>query len=171
MPNLVEYNLAVARVGGDIRTSAIEKPKRVEELLDFRQKYMSGEGGKIGGKGEAPASQGMLSLTREINPNLPEGLADKLRRWAVAAFEAVDGTGAPRIDFYCNEATGETWLNEVNPCPGSFGYFLWEAAEPPIRFTALLSLLIDEALARHRESQLPDDPVPREARLLRRQGS
>src|SRR5689334_24187486 len=44
-----------------------------------------------------------------------------------------------RIDFYCNAATGEVWLNEVNPCPGSFGYFLWEAADPPIRFTALLS--------------------------------
>jgi len=41
-------------------------------------------------------------------------------------------------------------------------------ADPPIRFTALLSLLIDEALVRHRDSQLPDDPVPAEARLQRR---
>jgi D-alanine-D-alanine ligase len=110
----------------------------------------------------------MLSLTREINPALPSEFEADLRRWAIAAFEAVDGTGAPRIDFYCNETTGEVWLNEVNPCPGSFGYFLWEAAAPSLRFTALLSLLIEEALARHRESQLPDDPVPAEARLLRR---
>jgi len=107
-------------------------------------------------------------LTREINPVLPTEFETNLRRWAIAAFEAVDGTGAPRVDFYCNEATGEVWLNEVNPCPGSFGYFLWEAADPPLRFTALLSLLIEEALTRHRESQLPDDPVPPEARLLRR---
>ena len=169
VPNLAEYNLAVARTGGTVRTSAIEKPKRAEELLDFRQKYMSGGDGKIGGsKGDPSASQGMLSLTREINPTLSSEMEANLRRWAVAAFEAVDGSGAPRIDFYCNEATGEVWLNEVNPCPGSFGYFLWEAAEPPLGFTALLSLLIDEAMARHRESQLPDDPVPPEARLLRR---
>jgi D-alanine-D-alanine ligase len=168
VPNLAEYNLGVARIGGTVRTSAIEKPKRGEELLDFRQKYLSGGDGKLGSKGDGADSQGMLSLTREIDPVLPSGLADKLRRWATLAFEAVDGTGAPRVDFYCNEETGETWLNEVNPCPGSFGYFLWEAADPPIRFTALLSLLIDEALARHRESQLPDDPVPPEARLLRR---
>jgi D-alanine-D-alanine ligase len=168
VPNLVEYNLAVMRVGGQLRPSAIERPKRAEELLDFRQKYLSGEGGKGGVKGDAPASQGMLSLTRDIDPPMPAGLADNLRRWAMAAFEAVDGTGAPRVDFYCNEATGEAWLNEVNPIPGSFAYFLWEAAEPPIRFTALLSLLLDEALARHRECQLPDDPVPPEARLLRR---
>jgi D-alanine-D-alanine ligase len=169
VPNLAEYNLAVARLGGAVRSSAIEKPKRAEELLDFRQKYLSGGNGKDGGsKTEGTASQGMLSLTREINPALPPGLEAKLRSWAALAFEAVDGSGAPRVDFYCNEATGEVWLNEVNPCPGSFGYFLWEAADPPLGFTALLSLLIDEALARHRESQLPDDPVPPEARLLRR---
>ncbi len=172
VPNLAEYNLSVARVGGSLRTSAIEKPKRAEELLDFRQKYLSGgpngDGIKGGIKGDPGDSQGMLSLTRDINPALPAGREADLRRWATLAFEAVDGVGAPRIDFYCNEATGETWLNEVNPCPGSFAYFLWEAAEPPIRFTALLSLLIDEALARHRACQLPDDPVPPEARLLRR---
>jgi len=166
--NLAEYNLSVMRVGGELRTSAIERPKRAEELLDFRQKYLSGGGDKGGVKGDAGNSQGMLSLTRDINPPLPAGLEADLRRWAAAAFEAVDGVGAPRIDFYCNEATGEVWLNEVNPCPGSFAYFLWEAADPPIRFTQLLSLLIDEALARHRDSRLPDDPVPPEARLLRR---
>jgi D-alanine-D-alanine ligase len=168
VPNLVEYNLSVMRTGGSVRTSAIERPKRADELLDFRQKYLSGGAGKTGIKGDSGDSQGMLSLTRDINPDLPAGLASDLRRWATLAFEAVDGTGAPRADFYCNEKTGETWLNEVNPCPGSFGYFLWEAADPPIRFTALLSGLIDEALARHRQSQLPDDPVPPEARLLRR---
>ncbi len=168
VPNLVEYNLAVTRIGGALRASAIEQPKRAEELLDFRQKYLSGGDGKSGTKGDAANSQGMLSLTRDINPTLPQGLEDSLRRWAADAFEAVFGTGAPRIDFYCNEATGETWLNEVNPIPGSFAYFLWEAAEPPLGFTALLSGLIDEAITRHRDMQLPDDPVPPEARLLRR---
>lgn len=169
IPNLVEYNLSVTRGGGGIRTSAIERPKRAEELLDFRQKYLSGGAGKSGTKGEGGGdSQGMLSLTREINPDLPAEFETKLRRWAMAAYEGVDGTGAPRVDFYCNDATGEVWLNEINPIPGSFGYFLWEAAEPPIGFTALLTMLIDEALARHRGSQLPDDPVPPEARLLRR---
>jgi len=156
------------RVGEVIRTSAIERPKRAEELLDFRQKYLSGSDGKSGVKQEGSASQGMLSLTRDINPALPPDLEAKLRSWATAAFEAVDGTGAPRIDFYCNGDTGEVWLNEVNPIPGSFAYFLWEAADPPIGFTALLSMLIDEAVARHRDSRLPDDPVPAEARLLRR---
>src|SRR5207253_7847343 len=67
VPNLVEYNLSVMRLGGEIRTSAIEQPKRAEELLDFRQKYLSGGDGKSGVKGDG-GSQGMLSLTRDINP-------------------------------------------------------------------------------------------------------
>ena len=169
MPNLVEYNVAVARIGGAMRTSAIEQPKRAEELLDFRQKYLSGRRRQERQARRRGDSQGMLSLTREINPDAAAGARKQhLRRWAVEAFEAVDGTGAPRIDFYCNEATGEVWLNEVNPCPGSFGYFLWEAADPPLGFTALLDHLIEEARARHRMAQLPADPTPPDARLFRR---
>src|SRR6266702_3447391 len=38
VPNLAEYNVAVARGGGVVRTSAIEKPKRAGELLDLGQK-------------------------------------------------------------------------------------------------------------------------------------
>jgi D-alanine-D-alanine ligase len=170
VPNLVEYNVAVGRFGAEPRCSAIERPRRVEDLLDFRQKYLSGggDGDKTGGKNLVQPSQGMLSLTREINPVLAGQQAPDIRRWALAAFEAVGGSGAPRIDFLCNEATGEIWLNEVNPCPGSFAFYLWEAADQPLGFTALLSALIDEARARHRAVQLPDDPVPADARLLKR---
>jgi D-alanine-D-alanine ligase len=165
--NLVEYNIAVAAFGGAIRTSAIERPKRVEELLDFRQKYLSGPG-KSAGKSLGQSSQGMLSLTRDINPELPGTLADDIRRYASTAFRLVGGAGAPRIDFLCDSQSGKLWLNEINPCPGSLGFFLWEAAEPPVLFTAFLSHLVDEALALQRRQRLPDDPVPVEARLFKR---
>ena len=167
--NLVEYNVSVSRFGGEIRTSAIERPKRASELLDFKEKYMSGGGGKKGGtKSPGAASEGMLSLTRDINPDIPAELEANIRKWASAAFEAVGGTGAPRIDFLGDEETGEIWLNEVNPCPGSFGYFLWEAADPPILFTELLSKLIEEAVEEFRNSRLPADPTPKDARLFQR---
>lgn len=165
--NLVEYNVAVARIGGEVRTSAIERPKRATELLDFKAKYMSG-GAKKTGKQPGSSSQGMLSLTRDINPDIPADLEQKIRTWAKEAYVAVGGSGAPRIDFLSNEKTGEIWLNEVNPCPGSFGFFLWEAAERPVLFTALLDHLIGEAKARHRAGQLPSDPTPVDARLFRR---
>ncbi len=169
VPNLVEYNVAVATFDGAIRTSAIERPKRIAELLDFKEKYLSGGGGKKGG-GKAPGavSEGMLSLTRDINPELPTDVEAKIRNWAGEAFTAVGGTGAPRIDFLGDAETGEIWLNEVNPCPGSFGYFLWEASDPPMLFTELLTHLIEEAVVEFRHSRLPADPTPKDARLFKR---
>lgn len=177
--NLVEYNVAVSRVSGQIKTSAIERPKAADELLDFKQKYLSGGGkgcGKSGGKlsgSKTPgsSSEGMLSLTREINPPLPKQIESDIRDWAVRLFDAIDGTGAPRIDFIGNAKTNEIWMNEVNPCPGSFGYFLWEAAqEDRMLFTDFVSALLKEALAENARMVLPKDPVPADARLLRRRG-
>jgi D-alanine-D-alanine ligase len=168
--NLVEYNVAVRRENGAIVTSAIERPKMSSELLDFKTKYLSGGGAKKTGGTKQPgtSSQGMLSLTRDINPELPAAMEANIRQWASEAFAAVNGTGAPRIDFLSNAKTGEVWLNEVNPCPGSFGYFLWEAAPKPVLFTALLDQLIEEAKVCHRAAQLPADPTPADARLFKR---
>jgi D-alanine-D-alanine ligase len=168
--NMVEYNLSVARMDGALRTSAIEKPKRAEELLDFKQKYLSGGNDKGASKspGSGRASEGMLSLTRELNPEMPAETEERLRGWACTAYAHVHGTGAPRLDFIGNEATGEFWLNEVNPCPGSFAYFLWEAAEHPMLFSDLLEHLINEAAECRAATELPDDPTPEDARLFPR---
>jgi D-alanine-D-alanine ligase len=167
VPHLVEYNVAVARFDGVVCTSAIEEPKGAEALLDFKAKYLAGGGGQKGAK-EPMISEGMLSLTRTINPSLPTAWRDKIHRWATVCFELTGGAGAPRIDFLCNRQTGEVWLNEVNPCPGSFAYFLWEATDNPIRFPDLLHCLIVEAQKAHGLIELPADPVPEEARLFPR---
>lgn len=163
----IEYNVSVRRENNRCVTSAIERPKRTSELLDFKQKYLSG-GAKAEGKMPGTASQGMLSLTRELNPKLDERIEKSIRQWATIAYEVVNGTGAPRIDFLCNERTNEIWLNEVNPIPGSFAYFLWEAAEQPVLFTELLNSLIEEAVLLHERVQIPLDPTPEEARLFKR---
>lgn len=174
--NLVEYNVAVTKKGSALITSAIERPKGTDELLDFKQKYMSGgddkTGNKLGGTKDtsAPVSEGMLSLTREINPSLPKEMDHNIRAWACKMFDGIDGSGAPRIDFIGNKETGEIWMNEVNPCPGSFGYFLWEAAQNPLMFTDFLTHLIEEAAVLNIARTLPVDPVPEDARLLKRRG-
>lgn len=174
VPNLCEYNIAVRRHNGHIVTSAIERPKSTAELLDFKEKYLSG-GGKTGNKlgqktGGGGASEGMLSLTRDINPDLPKKAEANLRQWSSQMFHALGAHGAPRIDYLCNSQSGEMWLNEVNACPGSFGYFLWEAAQGEGRalFTAFLTQLLQEAVSCHRRAQLPTDPTPVEARLFAR---
>ena len=167
--NLVEYNIAVSAWG----LSAIERPKTHAELLDFRSKYQSGGSkGKLGGPKTGPISQGMLAMTRDINPDMPADMAQKVHTWAQQIFAALGGRGAPRIDFYANAATGEIWANEVNPYPGSLGYFLWEAApDNPKLFTELLDALIAEGLTAAQNAMLPRDPVPEAARLLPRRGA
>ncbi len=171
--NLVEYNVAVNRFDGKIQLSAIERPKTTDELLDFKQKYLSGSnnktGNKLGGQKTGAISEGMLSLTRDINPDLPTEIKDKITTWATALFEHLPCSGAPRIDFIANGKTNDVWLNEVNPFPGSIGYFLWEAApDNPLLFSELLSKLLDEAITLSYQQRLPKDPVPKDARLLKR---
>src|SRR5205085_167372 len=101
-------------------------------------------------------------------PDLADDFASTIRTWAETCFSVVYGTGAPRMDFLCNSNSGELWLNEVNPCPGSFGYYLWEAGSQPVLFSELLTALIEEAFAAQRCIQLPPDPTHQEARLFSR---
>ncbi|MEN8236015.1 MAG: D-alanine--D-alanine ligase [Pseudomonadota bacterium] len=172
--NLVEYNVAIRRTTtGEIITSAIEQPKSSAELLDFKEKYLSGGadklGNKIGSKTSANQSGGMASLTRIVNPKISSKMQANIRQWSTTLYQAVEATGAPRVDFLCNQKTGELWLNEVNPFPGSVGYYLWEAAPQPILFTQLLNELLDEAQSCHHSSTLPEDPTPEAGRLFVRQ--
>lgn len=168
VPNLVEYNVAVRQGSNGPVTSAIERPKRDGALLDFVQKYGSGVGRKSGLKSPGSASEGMLSLTREISPKLPQGAEPKIREWATEICRSVGLAGTPRVDFLSNSETGEIWLNEVNTMPGSFAYYLWEAGSEPVLFTELLTGLLDEALALGRDTLRPEDPVPTTARLFPR---
>lgn len=171
--NLVEYNVSVIQGEEGAVTSAIERPKGTDELLDFKQKYCS-SGGTKGGvksggvKSVGQISEGMLSLTRELNPEITKAQDQFIRDAAMSFYNAAGGAGAPRIDFIGNRETGEVWFNEVNPCPGSYGYFLWEAAPEPILFTKFITHLLCEAMHHARASILPDDPVPKDAQLFKR---
>lgn len=161
--NLVEYNIAMVADGEEIRLSAIERPKSGAELLDFREKYLSSDGGT---KGSFKPSEGMLSLTRDINPDLPKALQDKIHDYARKTFSALGKRGAPRIDFMSNKETGELWFNEINAIPGSYGFFLWEAAAKPMLFPELINHLIREATSDTIKTF--EDSVPQDARLLQR---
>lgn len=164
VPNLVEYNVAVRSSAEGPVCSAIERPKSTAELLDFKEKYLSGSGGS---KGSKVVSEGMLSLTRELNPDLGGDKLERIHGFAKRAFKALGARGAPRIDFLSNGETGEIWFNEINPIPGSYAFFLWEnASSSPLLFPDLLELLIQEAL--RTTVKTFDDPVPPAARLLPR---
>ncbi|WP_417449068.1 D-alanine--D-alanine ligase [Kordiimonas sp.] len=143
--NLVEYNIAVRRSADDETiTSAIERPLRDAELLDFKNKYLAG-GTPGAPKLDTGPSEGMASLNRILNPDELTPVQESfIRESAACVFDALSLAGSVRVDFLCNGASGELWLNEVNTIPGSFAYFLWEAASTPLSFLALVSEIVEE---------------------------
>jgi len=141
---LVEYNVAVRRDAGDIVTSAIERPLSEEGLLDFKAKYLAG-GAPAGPKLDAAPSEGMASANRVLNPEeLTEAQEKLIRESAAEAFALFDLAGSVRVDFLCDAESGEMWLNEINTIPGSFAFFLWQAAAEPLGFTALATAIVEE---------------------------
>ncbi len=147
--NLEEYNVSVTRIFGEPSCSAIERPVKKKDILDFADKYKAGgkgKGAKGAKSGGASELNGLIGLSREYNPKeLTQKQRENILSWAKALFMAMDGNGEPRIDFLCNTKTGELWLGEVNPIPGSFAFYLWENAEPKVNFTKLLTAIIEEA--------------------------
>jgi D-alanine-D-alanine ligase len=79
----------------------------------------------------------------------------KLQNYAIRAFQAVDGSGMARVDFFLERQTGRMYLNEINTIPGftSISMYprLWEASG--VSYSELIDRLIELALERHREKQ------------------
>ena len=144
--NLVEYNVAVAHIGGKTRLSAIERPIVEGDRLDFAAKYMAGGDG--GPKLDNAPSEGMMNQNRVIDPpELTTSQRKTIETSALVAYEALGLAGSARIDFLADSESGEIWFNEINTIPGSFANYLWQAAEPPVSFTALTEAMIEEGFA------------------------
>ncbi len=144
------YELNISVMDGDpLRLSAIERPRRDEELLTFEQKYMKGNK-----KLSSAQSQGMASLQRDIHPaDVPETILEQVKQYAKKAFAGLNCKGLARFDFLIDQSKGEVYFNEINPIPGSLAYYLWEQADPPMMFTELLAELVRLALNEREEKR------------------
>jgi len=142
-----EVNCSI--IGPPARASVCEMPTHEGDLLTFDAKYKSG--GK-GAKGAGKMSKaGMASLNRKIPAPISEPLSERIQDCAAAAFQAVGGHGISRVDFLL-EPDGDTfYVNEINTLPGSLSFYLWEASGMP--FDRLVTLLVDGAVERHRQSR------------------
>lgn len=137
VPAFKEYNCAVRRVGTTIETSEIESPVAKDAILSFADKYQRGGGKKSGGE------SGMASLQRELPAKMDAALREKIVSLAKAAFVATRCKGAPRIDFMVTPE-GQVYITEINPIPGSMGFYLWEAKG--ISFTQQITDAIEQAI-------------------------
>ena len=112
-------------VVGEIRVQA------EDGFYDYEAKYFDEDGAAL----DAPAQ-------------IDDELSDKLRAMAKQAFNAVDGEGLVRADFFVTD--DGVWINEVNTMPGftqiSMYPTLWQ--ETGITYPDLVARLIDLALSR-----------------------
>ncbi|HKV63586.1 MAG TPA: D-alanine--D-alanine ligase family protein [Candidatus Acidoferrum sp.] len=105
------------------------------EFYDYAAKYLE-EGSQI-------------LIPAQLKP--PQ--VEKIQKYAVDAFRALELGGMARVDFFLEKTGGKIYLNEVNTIPGftSISMFpkMWEASGLPFR--ELIDKLIELALEQHAE--------------------
>ena len=89
------------------------------------------------------------SVTGVITPTeVDDDVADEIRQLAIRAFDAIDGQGLARVDFFLTE-DGPV-VNEINTMPGfttiSMYPRMWAASG--VDYPTLLATMVDTALAR-----------------------
>ena len=88
-----------------------------------------------------------------IPADLKPAQAQKIQKYAIDAFLALELSGMARVDFFLEKEGGKIYLNEVNTIPGftSISMYpkLWEASGIPFR--ELIDKLIGLALEQHAE--------------------
>jgi D-alanine-D-alanine ligase len=77
----------------------------------------------------------------------------EIQRLAIRAFQAIDGAGLARVDFFLERATNRLIVNEINTLPGftSISMYpkLWEVSG--VSYPQLIDRLIELAFERHQE--------------------
>ncbi|HYJ91095.1 MAG TPA: D-alanine--D-alanine ligase family protein [Pyrinomonadaceae bacterium] len=80
-------------------------------------------------------------------------LTEKVRKFAVTAFQAIDGSGLARVDFFLRRDNGMLLVNEINTMPGltdASGYpKMWAGTGKS--FGEVIDQLIELAFERHRD--------------------
>ncbi len=102
------------------------------EYYDFETKYLSED-----------------SLELDIPAKVSDAMIEEIRALSIRAFQAMDGQGLARVDFFLRE-DGELLVNELNTMPGftpSSAYpKMW--AVTGVDYQSLVTTLVETAIAR-----------------------
>ena len=127
-----ELECAVIGYNKTTKASGIGEILAAAEFYDFDAKYNNAESKTV------------------IDPELPEGKAEEIRENAVKIFNALDGFGLSRVDFFLEKDTDSVIFNEINTLPGftsiSMYPMLWKAKGYTIE--SLVEELIEMAVER-----------------------
>lgn len=113
---------------GEIQVSGVGEILAAAEFYDFDAKYNNAESKTV------------------VNAKLDEAIKEQIRSYAKDVFEAVEGKGISRVDFFVKE-DGGIIFNEINTLPGftsiSMYPMLW--ADAGIETKELITKLLDLA--------------------------
>ena len=116
--------------GKEIITSTVGEIKSAEEFYSFDAKYNIPESKTI------------------IPADITEENIEEIKKLALKAFNAIDGKGLSRVDFFIENETNKIYINEINTMPGftqiSMYPKLFEAVG--ISYPELIDRLIENAL-------------------------
>ena len=79
---------------------------------------------------------------------MPKDIIEEIRKQAVKAFKAIDGSGLSRVDFFVENGTNKIYLNEINTLPGFTSISMYPKLfeKAGIKYEDLLDKLIELAL-------------------------
>ena len=135
--DLKEINCSVLGDYEEAEASLCEEPLRSGEILSYQDKYV------------ADSSKGMSGAKRRLPADIPDEMANKIQKLAIATFKALDCAGVARIDFLIDQKDNTVYINEINAIPGSLSFYLWKAGGKS--YPQLLDKMINVALKAHRE--------------------
>ncbi|MGL5677617.1 MAG: D-alanine--D-alanine ligase family protein [Cellulosilyticaceae bacterium] len=113
---------------GEVQVSGVGEILAAAEFYDFDAKYNNAESKTV------------------VDADLPQETKEQIRQYAKDVFQAVEGKGISRVDFFVKE-DGGIIFNEINTLPGftsiSMYPMLWKATGMPIE--ELITKLIELA--------------------------
>ena len=141
--NLTEVNISVLGNYENQKLSEIEEVFTDNSLLTYEDKYIGGS--------KKSGSKGMASACRKIPANIDAKLRKEVESVATTAFKSVGLSGVVRIDFLIDKKKKNIYINEINSCPGSLSFYLWEPVDK--NFTSLLDEMINIAIKDYKKDQ------------------
>ena len=99
---------------------------------------------------------------------LSKALIRRIQRMATRAFQAIDGTGLARVDFFLRRDTRELLISEINTMPGLTDVSgfpqMWAASG--VSFTQAIDRLIQLALEHHQEKSRNETSIYGRCQML-----
>ena len=125
--NAREVECAVLELDNEVNASILGEILPSGEFYSYKSKYEDENSGL------------------QIPANIEKKVEEYIRKTAIKAFKAVDGSGLSRVDFFLDKDTNEIYLNEINTMPGftSISMYpkLWEKSG--IEYSVLIDKLIE----------------------------